>query len=128
MSTTDTYLPPTDEIDLSNDGIPSKPMLLTITDVEKQESNGNERIQLTFEGDELPFAHKIRYWTRHTSEQAQRAGRGALKRVTVAATGSPKFSPSALLGRQIIGTPGEDDRGFPTLKSVKSPSGVEVAA
>lgn len=119
-------LPPTDEIDLSNDGLPSKPMTLTITNVEKQESNGNERIAITYEASELPFPVTIRYWTKHTNENAQRAGRGALKRVSLAAIKSPKFSPSLLLNRQIIGTPSEDGSGFPRINSIKAVDGSDV--
>lgn len=111
---------PSDEIDLSGDGVVEKEALFTITDVKLEEPTaGNTRYAITFSSDESDFPITERFWTAHSNPKAARAGRAQLKAVTKAATGSDKFSPSSILSQQLYATPRDKD-GFAHLTKFRS--------
>lgn len=121
----DTLMPSSDEFDVSDAGIPElKGALATITDFEVIEKNGNVAHELTFEVEGLGFPITKQYWWEYPNNQrAVQAGRGQLKRIAKAATGTTKYNRTSLIGKRIKVDVGEDNSGFAAIKKIASANG-----
>src|SRR5690606_18250770 len=87
-----------------------------ITNVEVEDKDNGRQIIVTFENnDVLPYPVRERYWLTHTNEDAQRIGRGGIKRLFKAVYGSPRGSINGLRGNRVRAHVREDADGFPRL-------------
>jgi len=121
----DSLMPASDEFDVTDAGVPTLTgALATITDFEVVEKNGNVAHELTFEVEGLGFPLTKQYWWEYPANaRAVQAGRGQLKRIAKAATGSTKYSRTSLIGKRVKLDVGEDNSGFVQIKKIAAVNG-----
>lgn len=112
--TDDINLPATEEDDFSNDGIVAKDVTVQVISTAREEKENGTMYVIEFSSEELPFPIKVRAWSKHNNEVAQRIGRGTLKQIYKAALGEPKGSLEQLDQLFVKARLGEKD-GFPNL-------------
>lgn len=139
MTTEADVLPTSEEVDLSGDSaVEAITAIFSITDAELEETeseNGSgERINLTFESDDFPYAITMRFFLAYTPSDSSKSTdwvkrqRGQLKNVIKAAgldvarakaiTNSD--SDNSIVGKQVKATTRDGGDGFATLSRFKS--------
>ena len=114
------FLSTEQEFDVSDAGVPTLvDATVTITGFEVEEKENGVQHVLTFAAEGLSFPVTKGYWYSHTNPKAASAGRGQLKRIARAATGSTAYSASSLVGRQILANVGENDGGFAEISKIR---------
>lgn len=115
---------PENEFDLTGAGEPERELLFDITGFERVEKEeGQVRHVFTLQNDELPFPIKFSEWAVYTpNEQAQRIGRGNLRKLAIKATGAATYGTDGqpVVGAKVLATVFEDDSGFRKVKRLKT--------
>lgn len=114
-----------EEIDLSGEGLQEGRYIFLVDGYEVIEKPNGVLHQFTFVNDEaLPFGSLDQgFWFTHSNEDAQRIGRGQLKRLVRSATGQVKYNSrtgTPVIGRNVSAVLYEDDNGFMRLKGFRA--------
>lgn len=106
--------------DFSADGLPTgKDHTFTIENAEEVEKENGTQWQFVLVSETVPMPITVREWISHSTEAAQRIGRGNLKKLFSAVLGQPKGSYTQLVGKKVIARLIEDKEGFAKLNGWK---------
>jgi hypothetical protein len=121
------------ELDLTNEGFSTPRINWQIIKAEVESPNpGQQRAVVEFAGAHggIDYSVTDRFWLQYTgSGDASRdakttsIGRGQLKRLFIAALGTPKASVSQLMGTWVSAEGQEDDLGFRRLRGLRTAEG-----
>lgn len=129
------YIDPTEELDLSSEGLQRTRALFTVVNtVVKPAKSGKGRV-VTVEfaanepiDDNPKFTASDYYTVEHEKLSVAKSGRGKLKRLFTAAFGRPEGSIAGLKGSIVSAEVWEDDEGFRRIGRYQAPEAEQNAS
>lgn len=124
-----------EKLDFSNDvSVQTEEKTWTITRAEVTEAENGQGtfLSVDFQDESTPFPREERFWLKHNEvagkkiAQMVQIARANAKRLYVAALGTKDGYPSDLVGKKVVATISEDDRGFAHLKNYKPAAAAEA--